>query len=61
MSMALSFLLWYYAIGAFIIFGLFAKTTMEEFSRLSTAALFWAVVFILTLWLPGLVYYANKK
>lgn len=61
MSMALSFILWYYAIGAFIIFGLFAKITMEEFSRLSTAELFWAVVFVLTLWLPGLIYYANKK
>jgi len=61
MSMALSFVLWYYAIGTFIVFGLFARTTVEEFKNLSTAQLFWAVVFVLTLWLPGLIYYANKK
>jgi hypothetical protein len=54
-------IVWYYAIGAFIIFGLFARTTVEAFKDLSTAALFWAVLFALTIWLPGLIYYANKK
>jgi len=54
-------IVWYYAIGAFIIFGIFAHITMNEFKDLSTAELFWAVVFVLTLWLPGLVYYAFKK
>jgi hypothetical protein len=54
-------IVWYYAIGAFIIFGLFARTTVEAFKDLSTAALFWAVLLALTIWLPGLIYYANKK
>ena len=54
-------IVWYYAIGAFIIFGIFAHITMNEFKDLSTAELFWAVVFVLTLWLPGLIYYAFKK
>ena len=54
-------LTWYMAIGAFIIFGLFAKESVSVLREYPPGVVAVACVLLLIFWLPGLLYYGIKK
>lgn len=54
-------LVWYIAIGAFIIFGIFAKETSDVLREYPPRVVIVASLFLLIFWLPGLLYYGIKK
>lgn len=54
-------LIWYMAIGAFLVFGLFAKESSSVLREYPPGVVVVACIIILLFWLPGLLYYGIKK
>jgi hypothetical protein len=57
----MDFLVWYIALGAFVIFGLFAETTTSVLRYYRPGVAFIASLILLVIWLPGIIYYAVFK
>lgn len=57
----MDFLVWYIALGAFVIFGLFAETTTSVLRYYRPGVVFVACIILLIIWLPGILYYAMFK